>query len=150
MCIDIQLYRIPGFVANFFKNLRLELGGRLPLAFPGRPQPRRAGVTPEGLQRFCCLKPAQRYAAGVCKTREEAAVPIEQSKVGEVAAELMDILETTYEEDAEISAVMLITAVNHDDGTKTTVHHNVSPGMPVHEGLGLLMFVQSVIAKGTR
>ena len=77
-------------------------------------------------------------------------MPIEQSEVGEVAAELMDILETTYGDDAEISAVMLITAVKHDNGTKTTVHHNVSPGMLVHEGLGLLMFVQSVIAKGAR
>ena len=76
-------------------------------------------------------------------------MPIDQSKVGEVAAELMDIL-TTYGEDAEITAVMLITAVTHDNGTKTTVHHNASPGMPVHEGLGLLMFVQSLIARGAR
>ena len=44
-------------------------------------------------------------------------MPIEQSEVGEVAAELMDILETTYGDDAEISAVMLITAVKHDNGT---------------------------------
>ncbi|MBV9453482.1 MAG: hypothetical protein JOZ19_05100 [Rubrobacter sp.] len=77
-------------------------------------------------------------------------MPIDPSKVGEVAAELMDILETTYGEDAEISAVMLITAVTHENGTKTTVHHNASPGMPVHEGLGLLMFVQSLIARGAR
>jgi hypothetical protein len=84
------------------------------------------------------------------KTRREAAVAIDHSKVGEVAAELMDILESTYGEDAEISAVMLITAVTHDEGTKTTVHHNASSGMPVHEGLGLLMFVQSLIARGTR
>ncbi|HZB83019.1 MAG TPA: hypothetical protein VE288_09270 [Rubrobacteraceae bacterium] len=82
--------------------------------------------------------------------RGDGSVPIDQAKVGEVAAELMDILETTYGEDAEISAVMLITAVTHDNGAKTTVHHNASPGMPVHEGLGLLMFVQSLIARGAR
>jgi len=80
----------------------------------------------------------------------EAVVPIDQARVGEVAAELMDILETTYGEDAQISAVMLITAVNYENGTKTTVHHNASPGMPVHGGLGLLLFVQSVIVKGAQ
>ena len=62
----------------------------------------------------------------------------------------MDILETTYGEAAEISAVMLITAVAHDNGAKTTVHHNASPSMPVHAGLGLLMFGQSLIARGAR
>lgn len=72
---------------------------------------------------------------------------IDQSKVGIVAAGLMEILESAYGDDAGITSVFLIAAVDHDDGSKTTVHYNVSPGMPVHEGLGLLQYIQNALAR---
>jgi pyruvate kinase len=48
-------------------------------------------------------------------------VAIEQARVGEVAAQMMDTLEQQqYGEDAEITDVMLIAAVDYDDNGATT------------------------------
>ena len=68
---------------------------------------------------------------------------IDQAKVGVVAARLMEELERRgYEEDAEITDVMLIVAVEHSQGSATSIHHHTS-GTPVHVALGLLDYVRS-------
>lgn len=72
---------------------------------------------------------------------------IDQRKLGEVAAGLMDALERQYSDDTELGAVMIIAAVNHHNGTQTDVHYHASSGVPKHEGLGLLQYVQNDIAK---
>ncbi len=70
---------------------------------------------------------------------------IDQAKVGEVAAGLMDVLEEHgYGEDAEITAVILITAVTHGAGRQRTLHWRHTPGMSVDALLGLLAYVQGV------
>ena len=73
---------------------------------------------------------------------------IEQARVGEVAAQMMDALEQQqYGEDAEITAVMLIAAVEYDNGAKSKVHTSSSPGMPTHVALGLLTQAQVYISR---
>ncbi len=73
---------------------------------------------------------------------------IEQARVGEVAAQMMDTLEQQqYGEDAEITDVMLIVAVDYDNGATTTVHSTASPGMPTHVALGLLTQAQVHISR---
>jgi hypothetical protein len=71
-------------------------------------------------------------------------VPIDQAKISEVVAQLIDQLEETFGEDEsiEIDAVMLIVSVKHGlfDGTHVRWHN--SPELPIHEALGLLRFVQ--------
>jgi hypothetical protein len=71
-------------------------------------------------------------------------VPIDQAKISEVVAQLIDQLEETFGEDEsiEIDAVMLIVSVKHGlfDGTHVRWHN--SPELPIHEVLGLLRFVQ--------
>lgn len=74
------------------------------------------------------------------------AMAIDQSKLGNITARLMETLEAEYGEDAELGAIMLIVAVGHQDGTKTSVHYDVSDGLPEHEGIGLLEYVQNAIA----
>ena len=74
---------------------------------------------------------------------------IEQARVGEVAAQMMDTLEQQqYGEDAEITDVMVIAAVEYDDnGAKSRVHSSSSPGMPTHVALGLLTQAQVYISR---
>ena len=73
---------------------------------------------------------------------------IEQARVGEVAAQMMDTLERQqYGEDAEITDVMLIAAVDYDNGATSTVHYSSSPGMPTHVALGLLTQAQVYISR---
>ena len=75
---------------------------------------------------------------------------IDQARVGEVAAQMMDTLEQQqYGEDAEITAVMLIAAVEYDNGasSKSKVHTSSSPGMPTHVALGLLTQAQVYISR---
>jgi hypothetical protein len=71
-------------------------------------------------------------------------VAIDQARIGEVVAQLMDQLEETFGEDqsVEIDSVMLIVSVKHGlfDGTHVRWHN--SPELPIHEALGLLRFVQ--------
>ena len=63
---------------------------------------------------------------------------IDRAKVETVAATLLDSLEETYGEDAEITDVMLIAAVDYDGGEGTSLHFEVNPGMAKHVGIGLL------------
>ncbi len=73
---------------------------------------------------------------------------IEQARVGEVAAQMMDTLEQQqYGEDAEITDVMVIAAVEYDNGAKSKVHSSSSPGMPTHVALGLLTQAQVYISR---
>jgi hypothetical protein len=69
---------------------------------------------------------------------------IDQTKIGEVAAQLMDQLEETFGDDetVEIDSVMLIVSVKHGrfDGAHVRWHN--SPDLPIHEALGLLRFVE--------
>ena len=71
---------------------------------------------------------------------------LDQARVGEVTAQLMDILEQRdYGEDAKITDVMVIVAVEHDSGQQAAVNYNASPGMPKHVGIGLLSVVQNAL-----
>jgi hypothetical protein len=74
---------------------------------------------------------------------------IGQAKVGEVAARLMERLEQEYarDESAEVSSVFLISAVRHDAGERLTVHYDTSSGVTLHEGRGLLQYVQALISQ---
>jgi len=75
-------------------------------------------------------------------------VALEQARVGEVAARLMDSLDHQgFGEDAEITDVMLIVAVDHGGGAATSIHSSSSPGMPTHAKMGLLMYTQSVLLR---
>jgi pyruvate kinase len=75
-------------------------------------------------------------------------VAIEQARVGEVAAQMMDTLERQqYGEDAKITDVMLIVAVDYDNSTMTRVHYSASPNMPTHVALGLLTHIQNHISR---
>jgi hypothetical protein len=70
---------------------------------------------------------------------------IDQTKVGNVAATLMDNLDAAgYGEDAEITDVVLIAAVVHDDGRQRSLHWSHNPGMPPDALLGLLAYVKAV------
>ena len=61
---------------------------------------------------------------------------IDQSKVGNVAAVLMDQLAETYDENAEIETVMLVVTVDH--GEHDTIHYRTSEHVPKHLALGIL------------
>jgi hypothetical protein len=75
-------------------------------------------------------------------------VALDQSRVGEVAAQLMESLDQQeFGEDAEITDVMLIVAVDHEGGAATSIHSSSSPGMPTHAKLGLLVYTQSVLLR---
>ncbi len=68
---------------------------------------------------------------------------IEQARVGEVAAQMMEILDQYgYAEDAEITDIMIVVAVDHNNGAENRVHWSTSPHMHMHTSLGLLMRVQ--------
>ena len=74
---------------------------------------------------------------------------IEQAKVGEVAARMMERLERDHESDesAEVSSVFLISAVKHDGGEHLTVRYDSSSGLAPHEAMGLLEYVREVICR---
>ncbi len=80
---------------------------------------------------------------------KEDQVPIDQAKVGEVAARLMEKLEHEFGKDqnAEIGSVFLIAGVRHDEGRRVTIHYDTSSGTAPHEGIGLLQYVQGLICK---
>jgi hypothetical protein len=80
---------------------------------------------------------------------KEDRVPIDQAKVGEVAARLMEKLEHEFGEDqsAQIGSVFLIAGVRHDEGRRVSVHYDTSSGTAPHEGMGLLQYVQELIRK---
>jgi hypothetical protein len=66
---------------------------------------------------------------------------IDQAIIGEMAARLMEQLETAYEDDATITGACLIVAVDHDQGKRNTVHSNFSSDLATYEALGLLEYV---------
>jgi hypothetical protein len=73
---------------------------------------------------------------------------IDQARVGEVAARMMEVLDQQgFGEEAEITDVMLIVAVDHEGGAATSVHSSSTPNMPTHAKLGLLTYVQSVLLR---
>ena len=76
-------------------------------------------------------------------------MPIERAKVGQVAARLMERLEHDYETDgsAEVSSVILISAVRYDAGERLTVHYDTSSGVAPHESMGLLQYVHDLISQ---
>jgi hypothetical protein len=61
----------------------------------------------------------------------------DEGLVGRMAAEVMEELEATYGENAEITAALLIVNVDTGDG-RDTVHFKPSPGLARHEGIGLV------------
>jgi hypothetical protein len=73
-------------------------------------------------------------------SHRKVAVAMDQSKFGEVVGQLMDIIDSAYDENAELASVMILAAVKQD-GT-TTVHYPASAGTPLHEALGLLEYAR--------
>jgi hypothetical protein len=61
---------------------------------------------------------------------------IDQSALGVVAAELMDLLADTYGEDATIERVAIIVAVDHGD--QESVHYKFTSGTKHYAAKGLL------------
>lgn len=72
---------------------------------------------------------------------------IDQAKLGQVTTRLMDLLGSQHGEDAELGTILIIAAVDHDNGTQTTVHNVSSDNVAIHEALGLLQIVQNHVAK---
>ncbi len=73
---------------------------------------------------------------------------LDQARVGEVTVRLMESLdEQGFGEDAEITDVVLIVAVDHEGGAATSIHFSSSPGMLTHAKLGLLAYTQSVLLR---
>ncbi len=74
---------------------------------------------------------------------------IEQVKVGEVAARLMERLEREYAQDesAQVESVFLISSVRHDDGQRVTVFYDCGTDTPPHEVMGLLQYVHTLLQK---
>lgn len=64
---------------------------------------------------------------------------IDQALVGNMAAKLIEQLESNYGEDATIKAAAVIVAVDH--GNNNTVHFDFGPALATYEGLGLLEHV---------
>jgi len=69
-------------------------------------------------------------------------MPIDQTKLGAVAAELMDDLASHYGDDAELKNVVIIATVDHAGGTLDTTHWKITPGMPNYVSIGLLELVK--------
>lgn len=67
---------------------------------------------------------------------------IDQTRLGAVAAELMDDLAGNYGDDAELKHVVIIATVDHGGGTLDTTHWKITPGMPNYVGIGLLELVK--------
>jgi hypothetical protein len=67
-------------------------------------------------------------------------VAIEGEKVATVVARLIAELEQKYAEDetAEVTAVVVLAAVEHSGGQAATVHYDASPGVAKHVGIGML------------
>ncbi len=73
---------------------------------------------------------------------------IEQVKVGEVAARLMERLEAEFEEDksAQIEGVVLISAVRHDNGRRVTINYDSGSEMAPYQVMGLLQYVHALLS----
>ncbi len=73
---------------------------------------------------------------------------IDQSKVGNVAARLMERLGDKYGDDAEIKAVLLLVDVSHSNGTQDSIEYAPSEALPLHEGVGMLEVVKNHLLSG--
>ena len=69
---------------------------------------------------------------------------IDNTLVGQAAAEVMDRLDAKFgdqgsiAQDGEVVSVALIVAVEYDGGTRSSYDYSFSPPVAHHEGLGLL------------
>jgi hypothetical protein len=70
---------------------------------------------------------------------------IDQALLGNMAAKLMERLESEYGEDAKISAAGVVVAVDNGDGQKF-VQFDFGPELAPYEVLGLLEYVSRHIA----
>jgi hypothetical protein len=75
-------------------------------------------------------------------------MPVDQSKVGNVAARLMGNLENKYGDDAEIKTVLLLVAVEHSAGTQDTIEFSASEGVSRQEGVGMLEIIKHSLLNG--
>ncbi len=73
---------------------------------------------------------------------------IEQARVGEVAARLMERLENEFEEDesAQIEGVVLISVVRHNNGKRVTINYDSGSGMAPYQVMGLLQYVHALLS----
>ena len=74
---------------------------------------------------------------------------VEQTKVKQVAARLMERLARKFEKDesARVEAVVLITAVRHGEGERLTIHYDTSSGLAHREGRALLRHADTLISR---
>ena len=74
---------------------------------------------------------------------------VEQTKVKQVAARLMERLARKFEKDesARVEAVVLITAVRHGEGERLTIHYDTSSGLARREGRALLRHADTLISR---
>lgn len=63
---------------------------------------------------------------------------VDPTIVGNVAADLMETIDTKYDDDANIKSVILLVSVEHSDGHMTSIEYGVSDGVAVHVGVGML------------
>ncbi len=70
-------------------------------------------------------------------------MPIEPSRISEVATRLSTRLEATYADaaDAEVESVLVIAAVKRGSSGQAVVHFNTSEGMSAYAARGLLVEV---------
>ncbi len=68
---------------------------------------------------------------------------LDQSKLGIVAAQLMEQLEQTYGDEASLGTVAVIAEVDHGD--QNTIHYAFSESTPKHVGVGLLVTATDAI-----
>lgn len=72
----------------------------------------------------------------------------DESIIGRMAAELMEQIEASYGEAAEITAALLIVNVDHGDGQQETVHIKPSPGLARYQGIGLVEWTKQNFLTG--
>jgi hypothetical protein len=71
----------------------------------------------------------------------------DESIIGRMAAELMEQIEASYGEEAEITAALLIVNVDHGDGQQETVHIKASPGLARYQGIGLVEWTKRTFSR---
>lgn len=72
----------------------------------------------------------------------------DETMVGRMAAEIMEQLEESYGEDAEISAALLILSVDTADGNEV-LHIKPSPNLGRYKGIGLVEWAKHHFLTGT-
>lgn len=101
---------------------------------------------PPSIRKGCILSDCT-YHRGISE-RKGCGMAIDQTSIGNVAARLMENLESKYGDDAEIKTVLLLVAVEHSAGTQDTIEFSVSEGVSKQEGVGILEIIKHSLLNG--